>query len=83
MTDAFICDATRTPIGRFGGALSTVRADDLAAHPLKSLIARNADMDWTAVDEVIAGPPTRLAKIIVISPAWLYCWPGCRKACRG
>ena len=55
MTDAFICDATRTPIGRFGGALSAVRADDLAAHPLKSLIARNADMDWTAVDEVIYG----------------------------
>ena len=55
MTDAFICDATRTPIGRFGGALSAVRADDLAAHPLKSLIARNPDMDWTAVDEVISG----------------------------
>ena len=55
MTNAFICDATRTPIGRFGGALSAVRADDLAAHPLKSLIARNADMDWTAVDEVIYG----------------------------
>ena len=55
MTDVFICDATRTPIGRFGGALSAVRADDLAAHPLKSLIARNADMDWTAVDEVIYG----------------------------
>ena len=55
MTDAFICDATRTPIGRFGSALSAVRADDLAAHPLKSLIARNADMDWTAVDEVIYG----------------------------
>ena len=55
MTDAFICDATRTPIGRFGGALSAVRADDLAAHPLKSLIARNEDMDWTAVDEVIYG----------------------------
>ena len=55
MNDAFICDATRTPICRFGGALSAVRADDLAAHPLKSLIARNADMDWTAVDEVIYG----------------------------
>jgi len=55
MTDAFICDATRTPIGRFGGALSAVRADDLAAHPLKALIARNADMDWAAVDEVIYG----------------------------
>jgi len=55
MTDVFICDAVRSPIGRFGGALSAVRADDLAAHPLKSLIARNADMDWTAVDEVIYG----------------------------
>ena len=55
MTDAFICDATRTPIGRFGGALSAIRADDLAAYPLKSLINRNANMDWAAVDEVIYG----------------------------
>ena len=55
MSDAFICDATRTPIGRFGGALSSVRADDLAAHPLKSLMARNAATDWGAVDEVLYG----------------------------
>ncbi|MBU74903.1 MAG: 3-oxoadipyl-CoA thiolase [Rhodospirillaceae bacterium] len=55
MSDAFICDATRTPIGRFGGGLSAVRADDLAAHPLKSLIARNADVEWGAIDEVIYG----------------------------
>ncbi len=55
MTEAFICDAIRTPIGRYGGLLSSVRADDLAAIPLKSLIERNADVDWDAVDDVILG----------------------------
>ena len=55
MSDVFICDATRTPIGRFGGALSAVRADDLAAHPLKVLKARLPDMDWAAVEEVFFG----------------------------
>ena len=55
MQDAYICDAVRSPIGRFGGALSTVRADDLAAHPLKALMARYPDLDWTAVDEVVYG----------------------------
>ena len=55
MSDVFICDATRTPIGRFGGALSAVRADDLAANPLKVLKARLPDMDWAAVEEVVYG----------------------------
>jgi len=55
MSDVFICDAVRSPIGRFGGALSGVRADDLAAHPIRSLVARHPDLDWTAVDEVILG----------------------------
>lgn len=55
MTDAFICDALRTPIGRYGGALSPVRADDLAAIPLRALVARNASVDWAAVDDVILG----------------------------
>jgi 3-oxoadipyl-CoA thiolase len=55
MTEAFICDAARTPIGRFGGALANVRADDLAAIPLKALMARHAGTDWEAVDEVILG----------------------------
>ena len=52
---AYICDAVRTPIGRFGGALSHVRADDLAALPIKALMARLPDLDWAAVDEVIFG----------------------------
>jgi acetyl-CoA acyltransferase len=55
MTDAFICDYIRTPIGRFGGALSSVRADDLGAIPLRALVERNAGVDWEAVDDVIFG----------------------------
>mgnify|MGYP000657498862 FL=1 len=53
--DALICDGVRTPIGRYGGALSSVRADDLAALPIAALIARNPDVNWSAVDEVIYG----------------------------
>jgi 3-oxoadipyl-CoA thiolase len=55
MTQAFICDAIRTPFGRYGGSLSAVRTDDLAAVPLKALMARNPDVDWAAVTDVIYG----------------------------
>ncbi|UJW74866.1 3-oxoadipyl-CoA thiolase [Rhizobium sp. SL42] len=55
MTEAYICDYIRTPIGRFGGALATVRADDLGAVPLKALMQRNPGVDWEAVDDVIFG----------------------------
>ena len=55
MPQAFICDAIRTPIGRYGGALSSVRTDDLGAVPLKALMARNPSVDWTAVTDVIFG----------------------------
>jgi acetyl-CoA acyltransferase len=55
MTDVFICDYIRTPIGRFGGSLSSVRADDLGAIPLKALMERNTGVDWEAVDDVIYG----------------------------
>uniref|UniRef100_UPI0028B16FA0 acetyl-CoA C-acyltransferase n=1 Tax=Paracoccus sp. TaxID=267 RepID=UPI0028B16FA0 len=55
MQDAFICDAVRTPIGRYGGALASVRADDLAALPLKALMERNPGVDWSAVDDLIYG----------------------------
>jgi len=53
--DAFICDGLRTPIGRYGGALSSVRTDDLAAHPISALMARHSGVDWTSVDDVIYG----------------------------
>ena len=55
MTEVYICDYIRTPIGRFGGALASVRADDLGAIPLKALIERNKSIDWEAIDEVIYG----------------------------
>jgi acetyl-CoA acyltransferase len=55
MSEAYICDYIRTPIGRFGGSLSAVRADDLGAIPLKALMAKNAGIDWEAVDDVIFG----------------------------
>ncbi|MCP2086639.1 MULTISPECIES: 3-oxoadipyl-CoA thiolase [Paraburkholderia] len=55
MNDAFICDAIRTPIGRYGGALKDVRADDLGAVPIRALIERNAGVDWQALDDVIYG----------------------------
>jgi 3-oxoadipyl-CoA thiolase len=53
--DVFLCDAVRTPIGRYGGALAKVRADDLAAIPIKALIRRNPNVDWAALDEVVLG----------------------------
>ncbi len=55
MNEVFICDAVRTPIGRYGGALSSIRTDDLAALPLKALMRRHPELDWSAIDEVIFG----------------------------
>src|SRR5450432_1999053 len=55
METAYICDAIRTPIGRYGGALAHIRTDDLAAIPIAALIERNRGMDWSVVDDVIFG----------------------------
>ena len=55
MREVFICDAARTPIGRYGGALAKVRTDDLAAVPIKALMARHPRLDWSALDEVVYG----------------------------
>src|SRR4029453_17974687 len=55
MIQAFVCDAIRTPIGRFGGGLSRVRADDLAALPIAALRERNPSVDWAAIDDAILG----------------------------
>src|SRR3954462_3659532 len=55
VSEAFICDAIRTPFGRYGGALSSIRADDLAAIPLAELMKRNPKVDWAALDDVIYG----------------------------
>src|SRR5580704_13910511 len=55
METAYICDAIRTPIGRYAGGLSSVRTDDLAAIPIKALVGRNAKVDWSALDDVVYG----------------------------
>ena len=55
MAEAYICDYIRTPIGRFGGSLSSVRADDLGAIPLRALVERNPGIDWQGIDDVIYG----------------------------
>ena len=55
MTEALICDALRTPFGRYGGALAAVRADDLAAVPISALLQRHPGVDWGALDDVILG----------------------------
>jgi 3-oxoadipyl-CoA thiolase len=55
MTDVFVCDGVRTPFGRYGGGLASIRTDDLAALPLKALMARNPGVDWSAVDDVVYG----------------------------
>ena len=54
ISDAFICDAVRTPFGRYGGALSSVRTDDLGAVPIRALMARHPGVDWEAVTDVLA-----------------------------
>ena len=61
MSEAFICDAIRTPFGRYGGSLSGVRADDLGAIPIKALMERNVGVDWGAVDDVVYGCANRAA----------------------
>src|SRR5262245_47640247 len=55
LRDVFVCDAVRTPIGRYGGALAKVRTDDLAAVPIRALLERNRKVDWAALDEVVLG----------------------------
>ncbi len=83
MNQAFICDAVRTPFGRFGGALATMRADDLAALPLKALLARNPGLDPSRIDDVIFGCANQAGKTTATWRGWRCCWPACRRACPG
>ena len=55
MKNAYLCDAVRTPIGRYGGALSSVRTDDLAAIPIRALLSRQPNVDWGALDDLVYG----------------------------
>ena len=82
MTDAFICDAIRTPIGRYGGALASVRTDDLAALPLKALMARNPAATGERSTMSSTAVRTRRARTTATSPAWRYCLQACRRRCQ-
>ena len=83
MPEAFICDAVRTPIGRYGGALAKVRTDDLAAVPLRALMARNPEGRLgRSSTRSISAAPTRPARTTATSPAWRCCWRACRTTCR-
>jgi hypothetical protein len=81
MNDVFICDAIRTPFGRYGGALASIRADDLAAIPIRALIDRNPNVDWSAVDDVIFGCAIKLVKTTATSRGWLFYWLGYQRLC--
>ncbi len=81
MSEAYICDYIRTPIGRYGGALSSIRADDLGAIPLKALMERNRSVDWEAVDDVIFGSANQAGEVcqwecrepqstVSVAPGW-------------
>ena len=74
MSEAFVCDAVRTPIGRYGGALSKVRADDLAALPIKELMKRNPNVDWTKVDDVYYGCVNQAGEDNRNVARWLFYW---------
>src|SRR6202795_4686824 len=77
METAYICDAIRTPFGRYGGSLASIRTDDLAAIPIAALMARNSSVDWAALDDVIygcvnqAGEDNRNVARMALLLAWL------------
>ena len=71
MAHAFICDYVRTPIGRYGGGLAIVRADDLGAVPIKALMARNNQVDWVLSMKCVLAVQTKPVKIIEMWLAWL------------
>ena len=83
MNQVFICDAIRTPFGRYGGALSAVRTDDLAAMPIKALMARNPSVDWQAVTDVLLGCVNQAVKTTAMWRAWPVCSRDCHTKCRG
>ncbi len=72
----------RTPFGRYGGALSSVRTDDLAAHVLRGLVDRLPSVDWDALDDVVLGCANQAGEDAGTSPGWRRCWPSCRSPSR-
>ena len=77
MNQAYICDAIRTPFGRYGGALSSVRTDDLAAIPLRALMARNPQVDWMAISDVLYGCVNQAGEDNRNVAHMAVCWRAC------
>ena len=80
--EAYICDAVRTPIGRYGGALASVRTDDLGAAPIRALMERNPDADWTALEDVFYGCANQAGEDNRMLREWPRCWRVCQKMYR-
>ena len=81
--EVLILDTVRTPVGRHGGALAGSRPDDLAAHVLRELVARQPDLEPVAVDDVVLGNGNGPGRRTGTWPGWRRCWPACRPACPG
>ena len=82
MPEAFICDAIRTPIGRYAGGLAKVRTDDLAAVPIKALMKRHPERRLGRARRGLStAAPTRPARTTATSRAWRCCWRACRTRC--
>ena len=79
MSEVFIADAVRTPIGRYNGALASVRPDDLGAVAVRGLVARNDSLDPARIDDVIFGDANAAGEDNATSRAWPHCWPTARK----
>ena len=77
MKTCYVIDAVRTPIGRYGGKLSSIRPDDLLAHVISALMSRNPDIDPAAIEDVIAGAANQ-GKTTAMWQEWPHYWPACR-----
>ncbi len=82
MPEAFICDAIRTPIGRYGGTLAEVRTDDLGAIPMAALLERNAGLDPLAIDDIAYGCANQAGEDNRNVARMARCWPDCQCRCR-
>jgi hypothetical protein len=82
LAEAVICDGVRTPIGRYGGALSHVRTDDLAAIPIRALLDRNPSLPPERIDEVLLGDANQAGRTTETSRAWRHFWRACRSPSR-
>ncbi|MFC7511966.1 hypothetical protein ACFQV4_23135 [Streptomyces thermocarboxydus] len=83
LRDVYVVDAVRTPVGRYNGALASVRPDDLAAHVVRELLARTPGLDPARIEDVFFGNANGATRRTATSPAWPPCWATCPPPCPG